>query len=245
MNSKYAAVGIILTLLLVGGVLFIRQTKPVAHEIPKHTDTVKSKGPVDAPIQIVEYSDFQCPSCRNAGKVLSKIFVDYPGQIRLVFRHFPLAMHRWSQLAHQAVECAGIQGQFWPYHDKMFNEQEKWSIEVDPTETFLRYASSMNLNIDTFVSCMEDPKVRETIMADKSKGEFIQVNSTPTFFINGERFVGPMDLEKKGIPMIRKFLSLPELPPTPVIPVPSAPQNAANSSSVPAQPAPAAPLAQS
>lgn len=242
MNLKYLAVGAVLTILLVGVIFGARHRQPVTTEAPKQADAFRSKGPVDAPIQIIEYSDFQCPACKNAEGILSKIFADYPHQIRLVFRHFPLAMHRWSQPAHQAVECAGAQGKFWPYHDKVFAEQEKWSAEANPTETFLRYAAAMDLNIDQFVACMEDSKVREAIMTSKTKGEFIQVNSTPTFFINGERIVGPRDLENKGIALIRKFLGLPELPSAPVAPVPSVAQSAVASNSMNNQAAPAAAL---
>lgn len=218
-KAKYFLTGVILTGLLTAGILLIQKSRPpvVFSNIESGTDS-KSKGPLEAPVRIVEYSDFQCPACRMAEPVITKIMSDYPGKVYFVFRHFPLSGHRWSAMAHQAVECANREGKFWPYHDRVYAQQAQWAAMANPSEAFLSYAKELGMSIDAFASCMANEKVRSEIMEEKQKGEALKVESTPTFFVNGERVVGAVELQKKGIPLIRKTLGLPELPEAPAQP---------------------------
>jgi len=172
------------------------------------SDKTKTKGSWNAPIEIVEFSDFQCPACKHAQPVIEKLFKDYPGNIKMTYRHFPLAGHRWSPLAHQCAECAARQNKFWEYHDRMYAEQERWSVLTDPTETFMQYAKDFNLDLDQFGTCVGDEKVTARITKEKEEGVNRQVRSTPTFFINHERFVGSKELETNGTKFIRKKLGL-------------------------------------
>ncbi len=224
MNGRYVVAGILLVGLLAGGVVWMRYSKYKAPLPPAaQAHETKVKGPAQAKIQIVEYSDFQCPACQRAQQALNQLLQSYPDQIQLSFYHFPLPNHAWSGVAHQAAECAHQMGQFWPYHDRLYGEQAKWSGPSDPTETFLRYAQDLGLPLDPFASCLADPKIKRKILAEKARGESLEVKSTPTFLINGERVVGPIDLEVKGDALIRKLLGLPQASP----PAPSAlaPQN--------------------
>jgi len=211
MNKKYVITGVMLVGVIVGGLFWMKKNQGIPFiQAPTATDE-KSKGTADAPIRIVEYSDFQCPSCMKAQPLLNDIMKDYPGKIQLIFRHFPLSGHLWAHVAHQAAECANQEGQFWIYHDKLFEEQPNWSGPQNPTESFLRYAKELDLNVHAFANCMSDEAVTKRVIKDKKMGEKDQVRSTPTFLINGERIVGGVELRIRGIDMIRDMLGLPKV----------------------------------
>ena len=209
MNKKYIGVGLVVVVIAVVGILYFKQQNPVAAPVEAIPGDFKIKGNPDAPVTITEFSDFQCPACGAAQPVLKQMLQTFQGQIKLDFRHFPLAGHQWSSHAHQAAQCAGLQGKFWSYHDRLFETQRAWSIPKDPTETFLKYASDLELGLDWFATCLTDESVKEVVMANKQEGLDLKVASTPTFFINGERVVGHVNLIKEGVPMIQGILGLP------------------------------------
>lgn len=215
-NSKYVLTGLMLTAILAGAVFYIREINPVAPVMVSQSGQ-KSKGPVSAPIQIVEYSDFQCPACQKAEPVLQQIFSqpEYRDKIRFVFRHYPLPGHRWASLAHQAAECAHQEKRFWDYHDRLYAEQAQWSALENPMETFLRYAQELSLPLESFGLCLANPDIRRRVLEDRNKGDAMRIQSTPTFFMNGERLVGHIELQMKGTEIIRKTLGLPALPAPP------------------------------
>ena len=234
MKYRNAFVGVALVAFLAGGVVLMRLRQPAENlaGVKKQEQIFKARGPVDAPVQIIEYSDFECPACQRAQASLHKILETYPEKIHIVFRHFPLPAHRWSPLAHVAAECAARKGKFWEFHDQLYGLQQIWSKAPNPLENFLQYASSIGLNLEPFAQCLTDQEMQRTVLADKKSGDGLQVNSTPTFFINNQRLVGPIDLEQKGEAAIRSILGLPPLPPSPIpsaappsVPSPAAPPN--------------------
>ena len=193
-KKRYLWTGIILVLVLVGGVFLLRLTQPglpsVANDFPR------AKGAVNAPIQVIEYSDFQCSACQVTQAPLQEILNRRPGKIRLVFQHFPSDGHPWARLAHQAAECATRQNHFWNYHDRLYQGQPLWSKSLTPPlETFIGYAQEEGLDLDLFGSCLTDPKVDLTIQEEKSAGLGLGVRSTPTFFVNGKLAVGIQGLQ--------------------------------------------------
>lgn len=184
----YLLTGIVLVAGLVCAILFLRQLQP---SIPvANASFSRAKGPFNAPIQLIEYSDFQCPACRTAQADLTSLLSLYPGRIRLVYQHFPLDGHRWSRLAHQAAQCADEQKQFWPYHDRLYQEQSYWSISMTaPLEFFMRYAKDAGLDLDRFSACLTDPKIDRKIQEERLTGLGLGVRSTPSFFVNGNLVV--------------------------------------------------------
>lgn len=208
-NTRYLLTGLIMIGLLVAAVLLVKKNHP-ATSVNVSTSDSKTKGPKSAPVQIVEYSDFQCPACARVESSITKVLAEpaFAGKIHFVYRHFPLSGHRWSGLAHQAAECANEQGKFWEYHDKLYQEQPLWSELENPTEEILRYAREMNLRMELFGFCLANPEVHQRIMKEKSMGDDLQLRSTPTFFINGERVVGPVEFEMRAPEMIRKILGI-------------------------------------
>lgn len=222
---RYTLAGIFIVLVAMTSVVVLKKGKPAARpSLPAVDLNTKSKGPVDAPVQIIEYSDFQCPACKFAEPVLESLLndPDYAKKIRLVYRHFPLSGHTWAGPAHQAAECAKPRGKFWEYHQKLYTRQEQWSALPDPLETFMQYAQELGISPDWFAACLTDLEVQQQILAEKKFGMEVEVKSTPTFFINSERVVGPLELANRGPELIRQILGLPPKPqPPPPQPSPS------------------------
>lgn len=187
--GRQLGVGIFLTALLVGSILAARHLRP--NPLAVKAAHPRSHGPVNAPIQVIEYSDFQCPACRTAQSEIFQLLGKYPSKIRLSFQHFPLEGHRWTRIAHQGAECAARQEKFWPYHDRLYHEQSSWSAAAEaPLETFLRYGREIGLDLDRFGACLGDTDVAEEIQREKGAGDDLGVRSTPSFFVNGKFVVG-------------------------------------------------------
>jgi protein-disulfide isomerase len=161
----------------------------VRYEIP--SEGFPSIGPANAPITIVEFSDYQCPFCRRwHEQVYEPLLAAYPGKIRMVYRHLPLtSIHPDAFAAAEAAMCAGDQAAYWPYHEKLF------SADSLTMQTFLQYAQELSLNVKDFQTCMEEDKFKEAIQADSDFAVNLGVRSTPTFFINGLAIVGAQPLE--------------------------------------------------
>lgn len=160
----------------------------VRYEIP--IEGSPSLGPEDAPITIVEFSDFQCPFCRRFHDDTYQALLDaYPGQIRFVYRHLPLtSIHPDAFPAAVASMCAHEQEAFWPYHDKLF------SGELLGREVYLQYATDLQLDTAAFEACLDSDRNNAVIQADSDFAINLGVNSTPTFFINGLAVIGAQPL---------------------------------------------------
>lgn len=154
-------------------------------------DTSPSIGPADAVITIVEFSDFQCPFCSRLADSMHELIELYPGQIRLVFRHFPLSFHEHAHLAAQAAVCAQEQGQFWEMHDAMFDRQASLHAEG-----LLELASEAGVDPDALTACLDAGDVAATVDADHAAGEALGVTGTPKFFVNGVPYAGALPLEQ-------------------------------------------------
>lgn len=171
--------------------------KPFSPDAPPY----RRKGPESAKVLIVEFSDFECPACRHAEKPLRDLLALYQGKVRFVFKHFPLRMHAWARPAAIAAECAGRQGLFWEYHGRLYDRQEEWANEK--AESFLTgYARAFKLDMNAWQACRGDPALSALLEAELKDGASAWVGSTPTFFINGKRFVGAKQLGERGTAFI-------------------------------------------
>lgn len=141
-------------------------------------------GPADAPVTIVEFSDFQCPACGRAYPTIKRLMQQYQGKVRLVFRDYPLAMHPQAPKAAEAAACAHEQGKFWDMHDRLFANQQKLAV-ADLKAT----ASEMGLDTARFNACLDSGEFTNNWQADMAEGRKYGVSATPTFFING-RMIG-------------------------------------------------------
>jgi len=149
------------------------------------------RGDFNAPITLVEFSDFECPFCERHFSTLNKILSDYKGKVRLVYKHFPLGFHPNAQKAAEASECADEQGKFWEYHDKLFeNQPTGYSLEK-----FKQWAKELGLNINKFNDCLDSGKYAQKVQADYQEGLQKGVNGTPATFINGQLVSGALPYE--------------------------------------------------
>ena len=146
-----------------------------------------TKGPVaGAKVQIVEFSDFQCPFCSRVAPVLEEVLKAYPTEASVTFLQFPLSFHQQAMPAAKAALAAHAQGKYWEMHDKLFANQK----ELSP-DKFEEWAKEIGLDVDKFKAAMADPKNDETIKAQMAQGTKAGVGGTPTVFINGRKFQPP------------------------------------------------------
>jgi protein-disulfide isomerase len=147
-------------------------------------------------VELVEYSDFQCPACAAASPKVSQLMVDYKDQIKFVYRHFPLKqIHPNAEPAAKAAEAAGVQGKFMEMADALFKNQDRWKNSPNPTGLFTDYAKELGLDTDKFQKDMRSADIETKIERDYQSGVQTGVNSTPTFFLNGKKIATPATYE--------------------------------------------------
>lgn len=148
------------------------------------------KGKPDAPVTVVEYSDYQCPFCaRFAGTTELEIDRDYveTGKIKYVFHDYPLRQHGNAIPAAEATRCAGDQNAFWPMHDMVFANQTQWEKSTQAITQFSTYAEQLKLDRATFETCMTSGKYTAAIAQAQQEGNQVQIPGTPTFIIDGKQ----------------------------------------------------------
>ena len=150
-------------------------------------------GEEDAPVTMVEFSDFQCPYCaRFFEQTFPQLKENYikTGKVKLAFRHLPLSFHQYAQKTAEASECANEQGKFWEYHDTVFSNQDQLS------DTILSiWAGEIGLDVKKFDDCLESGKYKEKVQADSNDAGSYGVSGTPSFFVNGKLLVGAQPYE--------------------------------------------------
>jgi len=154
-----------------------------------------ARGPADAPVVIVEFSDFECPYCLRVTPTIQSLLDEYPEQVRLYYRHLPLPNHKRARAAATAAVCAERQGEFWEYHDVLFENQRALG------DADLRgYAEQIGLDLDHFDACLTSPEAAARIDEDLAAASALGVSGTPAFFVNG--------LPLKGAQPIAQFQRL-------------------------------------
>lgn len=145
------------------------------------------RGPASAPVTLVEFSDFQCPFCIAATPQLESVLKAYPSQVKLIFKEFPLDSHAQAPLAAAAALSAHKQGKFWPMYDGLFAQKGNLS-----RKGVLALAASAGLDMKRFQTDLDSPEIKKEVEQDMTDGERIGVDSTPTLFVNGQRYNGPV-----------------------------------------------------
>ena len=149
------------------------------------------RGPVDAPLTLVEYGDFECPFCARATGAARELRAILGDDLRYVFRHLPLTdVHPLAEQAAVAAEAAGAQGQFWQMHDLLFAHQDELE-----TEDLIGYAADLGLDVEQFVRDLDDDELAARVRADVASAEASGARGTPTFFVRGRLYTGPHDAQ--------------------------------------------------
>ncbi len=146
-------------------------------------------GDADAPVEIIEFADFECPACRQQWVLTIhdvKQRLVSTGQVRLVFRDFPLDMHQNARAAHHAAACVADQGKFWEMHDKLFDTQNEWTGRTGAERMFRGYARELGVDVGEYDACMSEGRFRGRIQASLEGGVTLGVSATPSYLI-GDR----------------------------------------------------------
>lgn len=156
----------------------------------------QESGADEAKINIIKYSDYQCPACKYYVSIEEELKEAYGDDISITTKHFPLNMHEHAQLASRAAEAARQQGKYQEMHDMIFAGQEQWA-RGNAESMFIGYAKSLDLDMEQFRNDLNSADMQRIVMADKRAGLEINVNSTPTFVINGQKLEqNPRSLEQ-------------------------------------------------
>jgi protein-disulfide isomerase len=159
----------------------------------KLAGTGHAKGPENARVTVVEFSDYECPYCRRAEPVVEQMLKEYAGKVRFEYRHFPLeSIHPKARPAAEAAVCADEQGQFWPYHAQIFAGDA--SALAQPQ--LLASAAKVGLDVNAFQACIASGRARTRVDADLAAGKDAGVSGTPAFFVNGVPFSGALPIDE-------------------------------------------------
>ncbi|MBI3072412.1 MAG: thioredoxin domain-containing protein [Deltaproteobacteria bacterium] len=149
-----------------------------------------SMGPPNAPVKIIEFSDFECPFCSRGAKTIKEVVQKYGAKVRLAFRDYPLPFHQNAKKAHEAALCAHDQGKFWEMHDKLFDNQKALGVDA-----LKGYAKELAIDTAKFNECLDSGKKGAIVEKGLEDGQKAGVNGTPAFFINGRVVSGAQPLE--------------------------------------------------
>jgi protein-disulfide isomerase len=173
------------------GRVVVRLQPTAAIRVQVSTEGAPVRGAADAPVTIVEFSDFECPFCKQTNPTLKQLLERYPGKVRLAYRDFPLdSIHPQARRAAEAARCAQDQGKFWEYHDVLFTQ----SPQLAP-EDLRRYAGQVGLDVTKFDGCLAAGTHKTAVQRDLDDGNRLGVTGTPAFFINGRTLTGAQPLE--------------------------------------------------
>lgn len=186
--------------LLVGGASLFSRFTPQNEREQQTVDNAlvlgensPSKGAENPKVTIVEFADFQCPACAASDPIIRTVVEKYKDSVKFVFRHFPLDTHPNAVPASKAAEAARLQGKFWEMHDLLYDKQSDWAESSNFTEKAMEYAKSLGLNEEEFKKAFESNQFDQVINKGKTDGIAAGVTATPSFFVNGRRFIGGMN----------------------------------------------------
>jgi thiol-disulfide isomerase/thioredoxin len=148
-----------------------------------------SKGNASGRVTVVEFVDYECPHCKHAQTLMRQLVEEYPADIKVYFKHFPLSSHANARLAAEAAVAASKQGKFWPYNDKI------WANSDNLTPAILeKAAKEVGLDVARWRADMESEMAKGRVQADRSEGNDLGINATPSIYINGRKYEDPLEI---------------------------------------------------
>lgn len=150
-----------------------------------------------ADVVLTEYSDYQCPACAYYNPIVEELKKEFGDQLKVEYRFFPLNGHQYGALSARVAQAAKNQDKFMEMHNKLFENQQRWSSHGNPQDIFVNYAREIGLDVEQFKKDMNAADTQRTVMEDKEQGQAAGVNATPTFFINGDKIEqNPRNIEE-------------------------------------------------
>ena len=207
-NLPLLIIGAVLVLAFILAMVLYKSMKPTAGPTSTSSttppapvagaDPPRVRGAANAPVTIEEFGDFECPPCGALHPELLKIEKEFGDRIRVIFREFPLAMHKNAYDAARAAEAAGMQNKFWEMHDMLYEKKDEWSLSPDARGTFVEYAKFLGMDGDRFSRDMLGDIASMRVALDMRRGKSMGVVGTPTIFIDG-RMVDAKDVTPEGL----------------------------------------------
>jgi len=183
---------VIATIAIIIGGIFLSSKSPGGPaatpnpEILIGKDSYKVVAPNEKDV-LVEFGDLQCPACGAYHPLILRAKEEFKDSLTYVFRNFPLTQHKNAIPAAYALEAAGIQGKYWEMQDRLYGSQQEWSDLSDASSKFLEYAKDLGIEVEKFKSDMDSSQVKNKVKSDYTDGGLINIDSTPTFFLNGTK----------------------------------------------------------
>jgi protein-disulfide isomerase len=193
---------LVVVVILVGAVYGVYRAATTPADIPLPTELTAEdqiKGNPESDVILIEYSDFQCPACASYYYLVEEILDEFGAHMQFTYRHFPLkSIHNKAVLAAVATEAAGMQDEYWGMYSMIFENQLVWSpMSVQDAENeFIKYAAELDLDTKKFMDDIKSSAAEDLVEAEFQSAVEGGLNSTPTFFLNGERVKNPKDLEE-------------------------------------------------
>jgi protein-disulfide isomerase len=146
------------------------------------------RGPEKAQLTLVEFGDYECPSCGAYHPFLKEILSRYPDKLRLEFHHYPLiSVHPNAMIGAMAAEAAGEQGHYWEMHDALYEHQPEWGESRNPEPVLINLAGHIGLDVNKFMQSLRSPALQDRVLQDVTRARELQLNETPSFLIDGQR----------------------------------------------------------
>ena len=186
-----------------GGYLISRQSAEPQNDPPHQVYAAipagggHFRGPESAQVTLVEFGDYQCPSCGAYYPMVEEVLRRFPTQVRLEFHHYPIiSAHPNAMPAAMAAEAAGDQNHYWEMHDLLYQHQKDWSDMANAQPIFVSYATQIGLDPNKFMQSLRAPETQQRVLQDVMRANAIEVNQTPTFFIGRDRATLPMTVDE-------------------------------------------------
>jgi len=194
--------GSVIVVIFGGLIIYSRSTNPAIDVSSIDTNSIiaaseqngsiadHTYGKTDSKVVLVEYGDFQCPSCGGAHPQIKSVTEEYKDKVAFIFRNFPLtSIHPNARAAAAAVEAAGLQDKYWEMHNLVFESQSSWETlsGSERTEMFVSYAQQLGIDEAKFTKDLASSSVTKKIAFDQALGKKVGVDATPTFYLNGEK----------------------------------------------------------
>lgn len=190
----WAVVGITLVL-FIGGIVFISRAQKRPEQVAVAAEGNARTGAENGSVTLVEFGDFECPSCKAYEPVVRQLVEEFSADLTFVYRNFPLPQHRNARLAAVAAETAAVHGKYWEMHHKLFETQSEWTKASQPQDEFVKYAKELGIDGDKYRQDLLLEETAKKVQQDLEDGNSLGVNSTPTFFVNGQKINNPDSLE--------------------------------------------------
>lgn len=191
--------GSLLFLAFFGVLVILAKQNNTKLEAVSLSDAGWTKGVTNSKITLVEFADFQCPACRAYHPIVREVLSAYDGELKLIYKHFPLtSIHPNAFAAAKAAEAAGAQGKFFEYHDILYEKQDEWAglPQLEVWDQFISYAVQLKLGEEKFKTDLENIEFENKIREQQDEGIASGVSSTPTFFLNGKIIKNPRSADE-------------------------------------------------